>query len=81
MEDEIIRVQLEAQKYFDKIQELQNEVKHYHTKLIIAKGRQKVLEERINKAIHRIQLLQMDGEVSVKDLTKLASILTGDDKE
>lgn len=39
------------------------------------------LNNIINKAIHRIQLLQMDGEVSIRDLTELASILIGSDKE
>lgn len=39
----------------------------------------KHLKEKINKALHRIQLLQMDGEVSIRDLGKIANILI--DKE
>lgn len=35
----------------------------------------------INKAIHRIQLIQMDGEVTIRDLTELVNILKGVDKE
>lgn len=37
--------------------------------------------QRMTKAVHRIQLLQMDGEVSIKDLTELARILIGGNKE
>ena len=33
------------------------------------------------KAMHLIQLLQMYGEASIKDLTKLANILLGSDKK
>lgn len=36
-------------------------------------------DKKIYKALHRIQLLQMDGEVSKKDLGKIANILI--DKE
>jgi hypothetical protein len=36
-------------------------------------------DKKIYKALHRIQLLQMDGEVSTKDLGKIANILI--DKE
>lgn len=39
------------------------------------------LNNIINKAIHRIQLLQMDGEVTIKDITELANILKGEDNE
>ena len=35
---------------------------------------------RIDKAIHRIQLLQMDNEVTVKDLGLIARDLTGGDE-
>lgn len=38
-------------------------------------------EDVINKAIHRIQLIQMDGEVTIRDLTELVNILKGVDKE
>lgn len=38
------------------------------------------LQQRINKALHRIQLMQMDGEVSIKDITELARILRGNDE-
>lgn len=38
-------------------------------------------EDIINKAIHRIQLIQMDGEVTIRDLTELVNILKGVDKE
>lgn len=34
-----------------------------------------------NKTIHKIQLLQMDGEVTIKDITELVNILKGEDKE
>ena len=34
---------------------LKEENKHYHTKTIIAEGKQKVLEDRINKAIEYIK--------------------------
>ena len=36
-------------------------------------------DKKIYKALHRIQLLQMDGEVSIRDLGKIANILI--DKE
>lgn len=36
------------------------------------------LQQRIDKALHRIQLIQMYGEVEIKDLTELAGILMGD---
>lgn len=39
------------------------------------------LSRRMNNAIHRIQLLQMDGEVSVKDLGFLLRDLKGADKK
>jgi len=39
------------------------------------------LQARIDKALHRIQLLQMDGEVSIKDLGKIVRDLRGSDKE
>ena len=39
------------------------------------------LTNRITKAIYRIQLLQMDGEVSIKDLGKIVKDLKGSDKE
>jgi len=39
------------------------------------------LNNNINKTIHRIQLIQMDGEVSIKDLTKLVNTLKGSDKD
>ena len=35
------------------------------------------LNEKINKALHRIQLLQMDDEVSMKDLSRIANDLLG----
>ena len=38
-------------------------------------------EDIINKAIHRIQLIQIDGEVTIRDLTELVNILKGVDKE
>ena len=37
------------------------------------------LREKINKAIHRIQLLQMDGEVSIKDLGLIVKDLKGEE--
>lgn len=37
------------------------------------------LQERINKALHRIQLLQMDGEVTVSDLGFIVRELRGDE--
>ena len=39
------------------------------------------LNNNINKAIHRIQLIQMYGEVTIRDLTELVNILKGSDKE
>lgn len=39
-----------------------------------------IYKSRINKAIHRIQLLQMDNEVTVKDLGLIARDLTGGDE-
>lgn len=36
-------------------------------------------DKKIYRALHRIQLLQMDGEVSIRDLGKIANILI--DKE
>lgn len=36
------------------------------------------LKDRIIKAIHRIQLLQMDGVVEIKDLGLIARDLKGD---
>ena len=54
------------QYYIDLIQTYDKEVKRQY--------------KCINKAIHRIQLIQMDGEVSIKDLGKLANILMGVDK-
>ena len=39
------------------------------------------LNNIITKALHRIQLIQMDGEVSIRDLTELVNILKGSDKE
>lgn len=36
------------------------------------------LQQIIYKALHRIQLIQMWGEVEIKDLTELAGILMGD---
>lgn len=39
------------------------------------------LNNNINKTIHRIQLIQMDGEVTIRDLTELVNILKGSDKE
>ena len=38
-------------------------------------------QERINKALHRIQLLQMDGEVTVRDLGLIVRDLRGDESE
>lgn len=52
-------------KIIDTFEEIQNQNKEY--------------KEVINKALHRIQLLQMDGEVSIRDLGKIANILI--DKE
>lgn len=40
-----------------------------------------VLQQRINKAIHRIQLLQMDNEVTVRDLGLIVRDLKGDNNE
>ena len=37
--------------------------------------------KKVDKAIHRIQLIQMDGEVNIRDLTELVNILKGSDKE
>ena len=39
------------------------------------------LRKRIDKAIHRIQLLQMDGEVTIKDLVLIVRDLKGDSDE
>lgn len=39
-----------------------------------------LLTNRINKALHKIQLLQMDGEVTVKDLGIIVNRLKGDDE-
>ena len=39
------------------------------------------LTSRISKSIHRIQILQMDNEVSIKDLGKIVRDLKGSDKE
>lgn len=35
-------------------------------------------QDKIDKAIHRIQLLQMDGEVSIKDLGFIVKDLRGE---
>lgn len=40
-----------------------------------------LLTNRINKALYRIQLLQMDGEVTIKDLGIIVNRLKGDDKD
>lgn len=39
-----------------------------------------LLTNRINKALYKIQLLQMDGEVTVKDLGIIVNRLKGDDE-
>ena len=39
------------------------------------------LSERINRAIHKIQLLQMDGEVTIRDLGLIVRDLKGDNNE
>ena len=39
-----------------------------------------LLQQRIDKALHRIQLLQMDGEVTIKDLGLIVRDLKGEDK-
>ncbi len=39
---------------------------------------EKLYKDRIDKAIHRIQLLQMDGEVTIKDLGLIVRDLRGD---
>ena len=38
------------------------------------------LQQRIDKALHRIQLLQMDGEVTIRDLGLILRDLKGEDK-
>lgn len=40
-----------------------------------------IAQDKIDKAIHRIQLLQMDGEVCIKDLGLIVRDLTGGDEE
>ena len=48
------------------------------------KGKEQEIERLnniINKTIHRIQLIQMEGVVSIKDLGTLVNILLGVDKE
>ena len=39
------------------------------------------LRQKIDKTIHRIQLLQMDGEVTIKDLGLIVRNLKGDSNE
>ena len=39
------------------------------------------LKGKINKAIHRIQLLQMDGEVTIRDLGLIVRDLKGENNE
>lgn len=46
--------------------------------LDVSRQDNKELKQRINKAIHRIQLLQMEGEVSIKDLGLIIRDLRGD---
>ena len=38
----------------------------------------RVLSNRIARALHRIQLLQMDGEVTIRDLGLIVTDLRGD---
>lgn len=45
--------------------------------LIIANKENERLNNNINKTIHRIQLLQMDGKVTIRDLTELVNMLKG----
>ena len=64
---------LEEQRHFylKKIEKLEN---HKRSMLVeLFKER-----DKIDKAIHRIQLLQMDGEVSIKDLGLIVRALKGD---
>ncbi len=73
----------EELKLLDKIEELPRELDIEIRGLILSevclREENKHLKEKINKALHRIQLLQMDGEVSIRDLGKIANILI--DKE
>lgn len=68
------------------IKELQQENKQLKERVDTLKETQikqlQIIEDKdkkIYKALHRIQLLQMDGEVSTKDLGEIANILI--DKE
>ena len=45
---------------------------------MVKKVKETKYEDNVTKAIHYIQLLQMDGEVSMRDLGKIVNILKGE---
>lgn len=55
------------------------EIDKYENLIIIYEKENTELKDRLTKALHRIQLIQMWGEVEIKDLTELAGILMGDE--
>ena len=67
------------------IEKLKKETLSHHTKLIIAKGKQKVLEERIDKAneyIDQVLLYRIPKTKEVyEDIETLQNILNGSDKK
>ena len=74
------------QELFDYITNLEEEIKELnrmceiYSKSLYNADLTKA-EARIDKAIHRIQLLQMDGEICIKDLGLIVRDLTGGDEE
>lgn len=75
----------ETQAFKQTINELSNKISKLVEEKVLLRiqisSREKVandLQQRINKAIHRIQLLQMDNEVTVRDLGLIVRDLKGD---
>ena len=65
----------ELQEEREQLKEDYNKVVHEATEF---ESKVYELEEVINKAIHRIQLLQMDGEVTIRDLGLIVRDLKGE---
>lgn len=77
--DEILDLITNLQEENERLKEL-DENYPIEEQLAEALKYENIYKSRINKAIHRIQLLQMDNEVTVKDLGLIARDLTGGDE-
>ena len=79
-----LKIAISPEKYIRELLQENQQLKEDYNKVVheVTEFESKVyeLEEVINKAIHRIQLLQMDGEVTIRDLGLIVRDLKGENK-